>query len=775
MLVLDERISRDLKSRQQQLEEEGKLPSQQQLAQYYQTFRDRFGPERLGNLDGTTLLDTMHGRGGRDSLVYWLEFKNDGEFLAIFGGISGGSAHKFGLFRRKETGIWTIGSPQKSEEISVEQAMEIAREQRNQLIAGADLLAKLPERADDASYQRLQQDMQRVAPALYDSGWAHKYFYLLYPEKLDDYHNVWYQGFHLIKLLQRPQSWRELYTNAGQYVAIAHALEMPINTLTSLLNIRNGNPYTSWLIGISRHRGSPGEHWETMRTGNFCAVDWKVDNLADIPSGNSGKEAISKQLQQVSPPLTSLQMKEIVRQLMNFKRIVPHDHVLASAGKTILGIGRVTGSYIYEPESDLPHRYPVEWLSLEAWDLPEDQPGVEGKSLSVYRLEGDGNFIETERRLLDAVSSGSTTLASQVTVSGVPRPAMVFPPLTDLQVRIQTILERKGQVILYGPPGTGKTYWAERTACELAARASVGKPFEQLAPDERATITGTGSDQVPSGRVRLCCFHPSYGYEDFLEGLRPRIDNGSMHFLPRDGIFKQLCQDARMAPQEKFYLIIDEINRGDIPRIFGELLTVLEKDKRDKAILLPLSNQPFQVPANVYLIGTMNTADRSIALLDAALRRRFGFIELLPDSTLLGDTLVGGVHIGLWLDELNRRICTFVGQDGRNLQIGHAYFLERGHSISDFTTFARVLQDDIVPLLEEYCYGDYVKLEQILGKDLVDGKTQQIRYELFDPAQQANLTQALLAMNPDITTSRRAARAEQRAEEEETEQEEQGS
>jgi 5-methylcytosine-specific restriction protein B len=329
-------------------------------------------------------------------------------------------------------------------------------------------------------------------------------------------------------------------------------------------------------------------------------------------------------------------------------------------------------------------------------------------------------------------------------------------------------------VIAVGAPGVGKTYWAERTACELAARARFNKPFEDLNSEEKTAIRG--SSHSPCGNVRLCCFHPSYGYEDFLEGLRPTIQNGVMHFAPRDGIFKQLCQDARQAPQENFYLIIDEINRGDLPRIFGELLTILEKDKRDRSILLPLTNQPFRMPPNVYLIGTMNTADRSIALLDAALRRRFGFIELMPDSTHLGNTLVGGIDgipLGPWLDELNQRITTFVGQDARNLQIGHAYFLEKGQPVTDFSTFVHILQDDIVPLLEEYCYADYHKLEQILGKDLVDAKTQQIRYELFGPAQQANLIRALLAMNPDIMASRRAALAEKEAIEAEAEMEEQ--
>ena len=188
-----------------------------------------------------------------------------------------------------------------------------------------------------------------------------------------------------------------------------------------------------------------------------------------------------------------------------------------------------------------------------------------------------------------------------------------------------------------------------------------------------------------------------------------------MQFILRDGIFKKLCNDAQARPDHKFYLIIDEINRGDIPRIFGELLTVLEKDKRGKAILLPLTGRPFRVPGNVFIIGTMNTADRSIALLDTALRRRFGFIELMPDISILGDAMVDEIPLGPWLKALNERICEYVGRDARNLQIGHAYLLEKGRPVGDFAMFARILREDILPLLEEYCYEDYGTLEKITG------------------------------------------------------------
>jgi len=286
-------------------------------------------------------------------------------------------------------------------------------------------------------------------------------------------------------------------------------------------------------------------------------------------------------------------------------------------------------------------------------------------------------------------------------------------------------------VILYGPPGTGKTYWAENAANELAAKLNFQSGFDQLSDDQRSFITGDGES---FGFVRTCCFHPAYGYEDFIEGYRPEQADGQMIFSLRDGVFKRLCKDAMSEPETSFYLIIDEINRGDIPRIFGELMTIIEKDKRGKSITLPTSVEQFQVPMNVYIIGTMNTADRSISLLDAALRRRFGFIELMPDSSVLGAATVEGIHLGRWLEALNQRICEHVARDARNLQIGHSYLLRKdGTPIDDFSEFARALHEDIIPLLEEYCYEDYSTLEKILGSGIVDSNDQKIRHGLFKP------------------------------------------
>jgi 5-methylcytosine-specific restriction protein B len=316
---------------------------------------------------------------------------------------------------------------------------------------------------------------------------------------------------------------------------------------------------------------------------------------------------------------------------------------------------------------------------------------------------------------------------------------------------IKSVLERKGQIILYGPPGTGKTFWALKAAQELAANSQHGMSFDNLAEDKKIFILG---DNNKSGVIKMCSFHPAYGYEDFIEGYKPDLEgDNQLSFILKDGIIKELCRDAEANPSINYYLIIDEINRGDIPRIFGELMTVIEKNKRNKLIILPLSGKQLKVPENVYLIGTMNTADRSIALLDSALRRRFGFIELMPNTDLLKNTNLRGINLGHWLKSLNKRICDNLGRDARNRQIGHSYLLEDGKPISDFSTFAEVVRDEIMPLVEEYCYEDYSKMGMIFGTDLIDFEKQIIRHGLFKEDNHEALAKALRDIISEETLS----------------------
>ncbi len=725
-MILHDKIVQKIKDHHKKLDAEGKLLSKAQLDKHYETFRKRFGPDKLKDLDGETLLETIHDHGNKDSLVYWLEFKNDDEFPARFGSIAGGSALKFGIYRRKKTGVWTTGSPQNQREISTEEAIHLARMHRDQLITGAELLGSLPENGADEDYLKLQLEMDKSAPSISNSAWGHKYLSLLYPEKLDDYHVPDYQRFHLIKMLQMPPEGNGRYICAGRYVSIAHELGIPMNSLTSILNSFNKSPHRYWRIGTTKGLKGSSE-WKNMRDGGYIAVGGDdLGDLSHISNDKEGKAKIQEKMETYYPGSSGVPTKR-TNQVFNFIfGINDGDLILACSGMKVLGVGKITGGYFFEEGLTFVHRRPVKWLSLEPWNLPEK----EGIMSILHEIRRYPNLIEVETHITN------------------PTPP---PGVHHLIDRIQSILKRKGQMILYGPPGTGKTYWAEKAAFELAAQSNFQRGFDELSDHQKNSITGN----VESfGAVRTCCFHPAYGYEDFIEGYRPEQADDQMIFTLRSGVFKKLCKDAQDDPETSFYLVVDEINRGDIPRILGELMTILEKDKRGKSITLPTSGEQFKVPSNVYIIGTMNTADRSIALLDAALRRRFGFIELMPDMSVLGEATVRGIRLGRWLEALNQRICENVGRDARNLQIGHSYLLrDDGTPITDFSEFARALHEDIIPLLEEYCYEDYNTLEKILGAGIVDVNDQKIRHELFKPSGQDELHQAIELISFDASRS----------------------
>jgi len=199
-----------------------------------------------------------------------------------------------------------------------------------------------------------------------------------------------------------------------------------------------------------------------------------------------------------------------------------------------------------------------------------------------------------------------------------------------------------------------------------------------------------------------------------------------------DGVFKQICQQAQANPNQPYLLIIDEINRANVSKVLGELMTILEHDKRNDEVVLPQSKARFSIPDNVYIIGTMNTADRSIMLMDAALRRRFAFIELLPNYDLPSGTTSGELPLDEFLETLNSRISD---RDGREKQIGHSYFLDSdGNAIDDPEEFAWRFEQEILPLLQEYCYENYSHLAEYIGSDLVNAEKNQLNHDLIsDP------------------------------------------
>ena len=260
--------------------------------------------------------------------------------------------------------------------------------------------------------------------------------------------------------------------------------------------------------------------------------------------------------------------------------------------------------------------------------------------------------------------------------------------------------------ILYGAPGTGKTYATAEYATAIIENRKVD--LSQKTSDERSALMEKYKAAIKEGRIIFTTFHQSYGYEDFIQGLRPDTKNGGFNFVPVDGVFKRIADEAIKHGDKDYVIIIDEINRANISKVFGELITLIEEDKRwgeinALSVTLP-SGQAFAVPNNLFIVGTMNSADKSISLIDAALRRRFDFIEVVPNAKIVENTVLKTV-----LERLNEEL--FKELDSTDLLVGHAYFMGK-----DENDLCDIMNHSIIPLLYEYFYDNSNKVKNILEK-----------------------------------------------------------
>ena len=436
--------------------------------------------------------------------------------------------------------------------------------------------------------------------------------------------------------------------------------------------------------------GTGGRLWTDFLRERTAVLSY--DDLVDVAEYGS-RDAITQELIKLgrgrNPKHRSLALWQFSREMQVDDVIIAH-----YGGSHILGWGQVNGGYTYDPDRpECPHRRAVDWRACDPpitaphravakalTDFSPYLPFVHDVFLKIDEGDGGIGLQPDPRYTIDTAMEG------------------VFVSRDQFR-RILDAIELRRNLILQGPPGTGKTFIAKRIAWCLIGRKD------------------------PS-QVELVQFHQSYSYEDFVQGYRPTESGG---FSLKNGIFYDFCQRAREKPQESFVFIIDEINRGNLSRIFGELLMLIEADKRglDYAAILTYGSKEerFFVPPNVYILGMMNTADRSLALVDYALRRRFAFEELTPafGTDPFRDYLI---EIGLdsslidlideRMEELNRKIRDD-DELGRGFQIGHSFFVPGDDDELSDDWFEDVVRTQIQPLLQEYWFDAPAHVENAVS------------------------------------------------------------
>ena len=385
----------------------------------------------------------------------------------------------------------------------------------------------------------------------------------------------------------------------------------------------------------------------------------------------------------------------------------PGDLMLVRHGEKPRGIGVVLKND-YAEELSAKSKLHVLWISKTA---------SLGKSLNLpivgFSRAGDGTIEEFRSvgeykpsfELLDRLGRQDEPATERREVrDNDPKPEVMPPPQRHSLNRV-----------LYGPPGTGKTFSAVRHALAIIDGTSV-----QDTEHNHERFNALRFDpETQTGQIAMVTFHQNYAYEDFVEGIRPVLadeaeSGAKIAYQLRDGIFKRIADAASKRQDDRFVLIIDEINRGNIAKIFGELITLIEDSRRrgeedETVVTLPYSAESFSVPGNLYIIGTMNTADRSIQLLDTALRRRFTFVEMMPNPEHdLVPKNVEGVDCRRILKAMNDRITVLMD---REHQIGHTYF----RKVEDIEQLANAFRNQIFPLLQEYFFDDWGKIRRVLN------------------------------------------------------------
>ena len=655
----------------------------------HENFINHFGIEHLKSLSGKELLTSLfyNDKGNKLNLCYVLEMDKD--MREIFGSIAGGAAYKFGLFFHKKTQSWTCGSPAKPVKLTENEAIQKAEEIRNDLVAGAEIISSFGPLNSTADYEQLYKQLEHISGI--NTVWRMKYYQMLFPILFAPFYGQDIQLDVLHFLNQTPSEIP--FIRMGQIALFSKKCNIPgivfghIWGRSTNHNNKSNDSETNTLsdkkhkLHYWMYTVFDDTSWMECQQKEIMVLG--MDDIGDYSQYDS-KESLRQEL--ISTYDNSTSRKNQALMAWNFaNKLAINDVVFAKRSNTLVGKGIVTGDYIFDDSrQEYKNIRTVKWLQISEWEHP-------GKSVA-KRLTDITPYTDYIEKLITIFTPDELDDVDT-------QPEVDYPEyssadfLSDVYMSEQdyetlvNVLKMKKNIILQGAPGVGKTFTAKRLAYSIIGAKN---------PD----------------RVQMIQFHQSYSYEDFIEGYRP-TENG---FTIKKGSFYKFCKLAEDDDENDYFFIIDEINRGNLSKIFGELFMLIEKDKRGIELQLLYSDENFSVPPNVYIIGMMNTADRSLAMLDYALRRRFSFFTMKPGFNTPGfqayqDYLKSDAFNKLiaCVKQLNSKIAEDISL-GEGFSIGHSYFCGLTPETANTQTLSSIVEYELIPLLKEYWFDESAKI-----------------------------------------------------------------
>lgn len=449
-----------------------------------------------------------------------------------------------------------------------------------------------------------------------------------------------------------------------------------INNTPSIVETTTNKNY--WILSA----GKQALDWNNFKDNSIIAIDWAAYNLGNLNNYTS-KIDIQNKLKEINPNSSNVNNALCCWQFAN--EMQEGDIIYVKKGQIqILARGIIKSQYIYNENNKLyKHIRQVEWTNTGKWQSKTKWAVKTLTNITPYTED-----LEKLEALFDIELEEQVKTFAPYTEEDFLTD--VFIDEKDYNI-LKNLLLTKKNIILQGAPGVGKTYAAKRLAYSILGEQDTQK-------------------------VKMIQFHQSYGYEDFIMGYRPK-ENG---FELTHGPFYKFCKKAEEDEENKYFFIIDEINRGKLSKIFGELLMLIEPDKRGQTLRLLYKDEEFSVPSNLYIIGMMNTADRSIAMIDYALRRRFAFYEFKPafetekfktyQNEINNPKYTALIHE---IIKLNKEI-TEDSSLGSGFQIGHSYLCNDGIITGEW--LISVVEYEIIPLLKEYWFDEQSKIEEWTNK-----------------------------------------------------------